>query len=99
MERCCAIMDPVHIGHDNPLHPECAARLLRAASGIPSGIPRIVPEPASLEQVHRIHDPGYTAWLRERCAAADPLGYIDSDTYLTRTRSMPPCMLPVPQLR
>ncbi len=32
---------------------------------------------------HRIHNPGYTAWLRERCAASDPLGYIDSDTYLT----------------
>jgi acetoin utilization deacetylase AcuC-like enzyme len=83
MERCCAIMDPVHTGHDNPFHPECAARLLRAASGIPGGIPRILSEPASPEQVHRIHDPGYTAWLRERCAAADPLGYIDSDTYLT----------------
>ncbi|MHB8052716.1 MAG: histone deacetylase family protein [Methanoregula sp.] len=76
-------MDPACAGHDNPGHPECHARLLTALSGVPAGISPLVPEPASLEEVHRIHDPHYTEHLRQRCAETAFLYYLDGDTYIT----------------
>ena len=83
MVRCCAIIDPVDAEHDNPLHPECHARLLNAIAGIPEMVPRLIPEPATLEEIHKIHDPRYIAWLRERCAETPRLAYLDNDTYIT----------------
>lgn len=83
MGRCSAIIDPSCAGHDNPCHPECHARLLTAVSGIPAGILCIVPEPATLEEVHRIHDPLYTEHLRQCCVKTTFLYYLDGDTYIT----------------
>jgi acetoin utilization deacetylase AcuC-like enzyme len=84
MERCCAITSPASAGHDNPGHPECNARLLAALRGVPPGIPFLNAEPATEESVHRVHNPYYTAWLRQRCAAASVPNYLDGDTYVTR---------------
>ena len=81
--RCCVILDPSSTRHDNPIHPECSARLVQACSGIPPGIPRLIAEPACEEDILRVHDPGYAGWLRQRCRALNGLGYIDSDTYIT----------------
>jgi len=83
MGRCSAIIDPACAGHDNPRHPESHARLVTALGGIPAGIPHVTPEPATLEQVHRIHDPHYTEFLRNRCAETVTLGNLDADTYIT----------------
>ena len=83
MGRCSAIIDPACAGHDDPHHPESNARLITALSGVPAGVPRIIPEPATLDQVHRIHDPHYTEFLRERCAGTVTLGSLDGDTYIT----------------
>jgi acetoin utilization deacetylase AcuC-like enzyme len=83
MERCCAIIDPICAEHDNPLHPECNARLVNACSGIPSGVSLHVAEPASREDVERVHDRRYLTWLEQRCAATSTLGWLDSDTYIT----------------
>jgi acetoin utilization deacetylase AcuC-like enzyme len=83
MGRCSAIIDPACAGHDNPHHPESNARLLNAVSGIPAGVPRIVPEPSTPEDVHRIHDPHYTEYLRQRCSATTFLDQLDGDTYIT----------------
>jgi acetoin utilization deacetylase AcuC-like enzyme len=83
MGRCTVIIDPACAGHDNPGHPECQARLVTALSGIPDGIPRVIPEPASPEEVHRIHDPHYTEHLRQRCAETVTLSQLDGDTYIT----------------
>jgi acetoin utilization deacetylase AcuC-like enzyme len=83
MGRCSVIIDPACAGHDNPDHPECHARLLQALSGIPAGITPRVPEPATLEQVHRIHAPHYTEHLRQRCAETTGISHLDSDTYIT----------------
>ena len=83
MGHCSAIIDPACAGHDNPHHLESHARLVTATGGIPAGIPRILPEPATLEQVHRIHDPHYTGFLRNRCAETVTLGSLDPDTYIT----------------
>jgi acetoin utilization deacetylase AcuC-like enzyme len=83
MGRCTAIIDPACAGHDNPYHPECNARLVAAIAGIPAKVSRLVPRPATLEEVHRIHDPHYTEHLRQRCAETITLSQLDGDTYIT----------------
>ncbi|MDD1685013.1 MAG: histone deacetylase [Methanoregula sp.] len=83
MGRCTAIIDPACAGHDNPAHPESHARLLSAIAKIPAGVARMVPEPATPEDVLRIHDLSYTGHLRQRCAETMVLTYLDSDTYIT----------------
>jgi acetoin utilization deacetylase AcuC-like enzyme len=83
MGHCTVIIDPACAGHDNPAHPECHARLLTALSGVPAGITPVLPEPAALEEVHRIHDPHYTEHLKERCAETVVLSQLDGDTYIT----------------
>jgi acetoin utilization deacetylase AcuC-like enzyme len=83
MGRCSVIIDPACAGHDNPDHPECHARLLTALSGIPVGISPVIPEPATLEEVHRVHAPHYTEHLRQRCAETTLLNQLDGDTYIT----------------
>ncbi len=83
MGNCAIIIDPACAGHDNPDHPESHARLLTALSGVPPGYSPVLPEPASLEEVHRVHDPHYTEHLRQRCAETTFLGQLDGDTYIT----------------
>ena len=79
----CAIVDLSCAAHDKPGHPESHSRMLNALGGIPEGVPRITPGPASLDAIHRIHDPLYTQWLRERCSDAVTVAHVDSDTYVT----------------
>jgi len=83
MRRCSVIIDPACAGHDSPDHPEGHARLLTALSGVPSEISPIISEPASLEEVHRVHAPHYTEHLRQRCAETVFLNHLDGDTYIT----------------
>ena len=83
MARRCAIFDLSCDLHDNPLHPESHSRLVNAISGIPGDVPRIAPGPADIADIHRIHDPLYTAWLKERCSDTVTLSHLDADTYVT----------------
>ncbi len=83
MVRRCAIVDLSCDLHDNSLHPESQPRLLNAIKGIPEDVPRIAPGPADISDIHRIHDPHYTAWLKERCSDAVTLAHLDADTYVT----------------
>lgn len=83
MTRRCAIVDLSSSLHDNPLHPESHARLLNAIGGIPGDVQRIGTEPAGIVDIHRIHDPHYTARLRERCSDTTTISNLDSDTYIT----------------
>jgi len=82
MLRCCAIIDPLCAVHDNPLHPECNARLENACSGIPRDIDLLKTEPALFEDLARVHNPSYLSWLEQRCAATATLDWLDSDTYI-----------------
>jgi acetoin utilization deacetylase AcuC-like enzyme len=82
-ERCSAILDHFGAGHDKPGHPECASRLALACSGIPGDVPRYDAKAASLEDIHRIHEPGYAAWIREQCERVHRIVQIDADTYIT----------------
>lgn len=83
MARHCAIVDLSSSLHDNPHHPESHSRLLNAIGGIPGDVRRIAPEPADISDIHRIHDPHYTARMQERCSDTTTLSSLDSDTYLT----------------
>jgi len=83
MGRCTVIIDPACAAHDNPGHPECHARLLTALSGVPAGIAPVIPQPATPDEVHRVHAPHYTEHLRQRCSEATSLSHLDSDTYIT----------------
>lgn len=73
--------------HDFAGHPERAARLPAVLSAITSDpigpeLIRLEPRPASVEELTRVHAPGYVAAL-ERVMAEAP-GYIDSaPTYIT----------------
>jgi len=83
MGHCSAIIDPACAGHENPYHPESNARLVTAIAGVPEAVPRVVPEPVTLDAVHRVHDPHYTEYLRQRCAETTALSNLDGDTYIT----------------
>ena len=83
MGRCSAIIDPICAEHDNPRHPECNARLVNACSGIPRDVGRFSAQPALPEDLDRVHDPGYLAWLEERCSSTARVGWLDPDTYIT----------------
>jgi acetoin utilization deacetylase AcuC-like enzyme len=82
--RCTVISDPSSAQHDNPSHPECNARLDNVFAEIPGDIPWRTAGPASLEDVSRVHDLYYLSWLAQRCTATAVLGWLDSDTYITR---------------
>jgi acetoin utilization deacetylase AcuC-like enzyme len=69
--------------HDNPHHPESQSRLVNALAGIPEDVPRLSPEPATLDDIHLVHDPHYTTWLRERCSDTVTLSHLDAETYVT----------------
>ncbi len=84
MARCSVFIDPICAEHENPHHPENNARLEIACSGIPRGVIRRTPAPASIRDVERVHDPGYLSWLEQRCSATTSLGWLDPDTYITR---------------
>lgn len=83
MARSCAIIDLSCAAHDKPGHPESQSRLLNAIAGIPKNIPRVTPEPATLPDIHSVHAPHYTEWLRERCSEAVAIAQLDGDTYIT----------------
>src|SRR5512145_1448569 len=83
MARSCAIIDLSCALHDNPSHPESQSRLVEAMAGIPGDVPRVRPEPATHEDIHRNHDPHYTRWLQERCSDATGISFLDGDTYVT----------------
>ena len=83
MGRCSVIIDPACAGHDNPDHLECHARLADGTLRCPGRDSPLVPEPATLEEVHRIHAPHYTEHLRQRCAETTVLSQLDGDTYIT----------------
>lgn len=84
MGDCIAITDPCCAEHDNPLHPECNARLEIACTGIPGSAILQRAEPAPVEIIRRIHTPYYLDWLRQSCASMTSIGWLDPDTYITR---------------
>jgi len=83
--QASVITSDLFSGHDDPAHPESSARLLQALSGVPEGIGRLDPIRATVEDLARVHDPLYTAGIRELCKGC--IGgkpcYLDADTYVT----------------
>jgi acetoin utilization deacetylase AcuC-like enzyme len=83
MVRCSAITGAIFSRHNHPTHPENQGRLEKALSGVPNTILRIPARPATREDVLRIHDRTYVAWLEQTCHGIRGIRMIDPDTYLT----------------
>jgi len=92
------IPDSIREMGNGTLHRNHGSCLRRSRQPLPSGVPRppadcalrcppgispVVPEPATLAEVHRIHDTSYTGQLMQRCAETVVLTHLDSDTYIT----------------
>ena len=62
------ITGPVFEFHDRPGHIECHDRLRAIIAQLPAGIPVSSPVAAAEEDLLRVHQPGYLAWLHRQCA-------------------------------
>ncbi len=83
MVRCSVITGDIFARHDLPFHPENQSRLLAALTGVPSTVPRILPQPATFGDVARIHDPLYIREIERICLETKQVRMLDPDTYLT----------------
>ena len=75
--QCAVITGPVFDLHDCPGHPESADRLHAILARLPAGISKLDPVAAAEEDLARVHQPGYLAWLHglsPRSVPEDPGG-------------------------
>lgn len=80
------VYDPIYLEHDTGQHVEHAARLaaiigLLQDSGTLSKLTTIAPHPASVEELSRVHSPGYISYV-ESCAQRGG-GWLDADTVVS----------------
>jgi acetoin utilization deacetylase AcuC-like enzyme len=61
------ITGPIFEQHDRQGHVENKDRLLAIIRSLPAHTARHAPAPALLEDIERVHHPGYLAWLRKQC--------------------------------
>jgi acetoin utilization deacetylase AcuC-like enzyme len=91
--KCSAITGPVFEQHDRKGHVETHDRLLAIIERLPEGIPVIEPVPAVREDIERVHDPRYLAWLHQQCGrhtgydcigdTACTGGYFEQNTFIS----------------
>ncbi|HTY53485.1 MAG TPA: histone deacetylase [Methanomicrobiales archaeon] len=77
--QCEAITGEIFCRHHLEGHPESRDRLRRALSGVPRAARRLDPVKAGMEDLTRVHTPGYLAWLQ---GIATGECYIDFNTYI-----------------
>jgi acetoin utilization deacetylase AcuC-like enzyme len=87
--------DPVFLEHHTGPHPECAERLRRIAAqleatGLDLRCQRPGWQPATLEQIHRVHDPEYVAAMRQFIERGG--GRIEIDTIVSPRSYDAACM-------
>jgi acetoin utilization deacetylase AcuC-like enzyme len=90
--RCSAITGLVFEQHDREGHIECHDRLRAIIRELPEKIPVIEPVPAPREDIERVHQPGYLAWLHRQCRQHQGYsevtdsphvgGYIEQNTFV-----------------
>ncbi|MFA7198277.1 MAG: histone deacetylase [Methanoculleus sp.] len=78
--RSSVIYGDIFTRHDMEAHPESAARLRTALSGVPDNIPWRPPVRATEEDLERVHLPQYVRWVRE---LARGTCFLDLNTYVT----------------
>ncbi|HTY52696.1 MAG TPA: histone deacetylase, partial [Methanomicrobiales archaeon] len=83
MPRSSVVTSDLFSTHDMPGHPESQARLIQALAGVPAGIPHHKPRKATLEEVLKVHTPGYVEFLEDACARTKAFAMLDPDTYIT----------------
>jgi len=81
------VYDPIYLEHDLPSHPESARRLKRILSTLEDGgmlarLRLLVPRPATLEELQRVHTPEHVERVQRTAQAGG--GYLDPDTYVSR---------------
>ena len=91
--KCSAVTGDVFRSHDCRGHRECHDRLVSILSGLPDHLKRHEPVPASVEDLGRVHVPGYLAWLERQCVrhAGSCLldDYIYTGGYLEQNQIVP----------
>ena len=75
--KCSAITGPVFEYHNRPGHIECYDRLRAITKTLPAGIPVHAPEAAADDDLARVHQPGYLAWLRSQCTLHSAYDTVD----------------------
>jgi len=85
MTTTAYVTHPDYTLHTMSAHPEYAGRIERIwqvfdASGMTGKLLGITPEPATVEQLARVHDPRYVEHVRK--AAESGGGMLDADTYV-----------------
>jgi acetoin utilization deacetylase AcuC-like enzyme len=85
MTTTAYVTHPDYNRHTLAGHPEHAGRIERIwqvfdGAGMSSKLMRVIPEPATTEQLARVHDPRYVQHVRK--AAETGGGMLDPDTYV-----------------
>ena len=80
------VNDPIYLEHDTGQHVEHAARLaaiigLLEDSGTLSKLTTIPPHPASVEELSRVHSPGYISYVESFAQRGG--GWLDADTVVS----------------
>lgn len=65
--KCSAITGDIFANHDCKGHKECHDRLVSILASLPEDLAIHRPEPASFEDLSRVHVPGYLSWLQKQC--------------------------------
>ncbi|MHC1626809.1 MAG: histone deacetylase family protein [Methanoculleaceae archaeon] len=77
---CSVVTGEIFTRHHMDRHAESAGRWTAAVSAVPRGVIWWNPVPAMVEDLVRVHTPGYIRWLRSFCRGPS---YLDPNTYVT----------------
>jgi len=85
VSKTAIFYDPVFLKHDTGAHPESADRLMAVLVALESApfadrLEWITPDPASIEQLEAVHDPGYIRYVEDRCLSG--ARSLDADTII-----------------
>ncbi|MFQ5481577.1 MAG: histone deacetylase [Nitrospinaceae bacterium] len=80
------IYDSLYLEHETGQHPECPDRLRSIQnklenSAILPALHRVSPRPATVQDIERVHQPGYAAGVAAACAAGG--AHLDADTAIS----------------
>lgn len=83
MADCCSVITGEEFArHDLDWHEENSRRLLNAIAHIPPPVKKYTAEPASFEDLARVHEPGHIRVIEDLCSYGGRR-YLDMDTYVT----------------
>ena len=66
--KCSVVTGPVFGSHNRPDHIECNDRITAIAEKLPGGTTIHPPVAADIEDLKKVHDPGYLSWVLQQCS-------------------------------